>query len=375
MPTGMPAADAAAAARDPARLTELGLRVNDALETFLDRAEPVVTRIGPELQPVTAAAREFVLAGGKRLRPAFCYWGWRGTGAADSDGVLKAAASLELLHACALIHDDVMDASDTRRDRPSTHRRFAELHLSGGWRGDPQAFGVSAAILLGDLCLVWADQMFGECGLDPAALDQARGIYAEMRVELMAGQYLDVLASALREPDSATGNPGTERALRVARYKSAKYTVERPLQLGGALAGAPAELLAAYSAYGLPLGEAFQLRDDILGVFGDPAVTGKPAGDDLREGKRTALVTLAEQRAGPAAAAQLSALLGDPGLDPAGVATCRQVISECGALAEVEELIVRRGAQAREALHVPALDHGARRSLEALAAAVTDRIG
>jgi geranylgeranyl diphosphate synthase type I len=372
MPTGMPAADAAAKPRDPARLTELGVRVNHALESFLDRAGPVVTRIGPELEPVTAATREFVLAGGKRLRPAFCYWGWRGAGAADSDGVLQAAASLELLHACALIHDDVMDASDTRRDRPSTHRQFADLHLKGGWRGDPESFGASAAILLGDLCLVWADQMFGECGLDPAAIDRARGIYAEMRVELMAGQYLDVLASVLREPDSAAG---IERALRVARYKSAKYTIERPLQLGGALAGAPAGLLTAYSAYGLPLGEAFQLRDDILGVFGDPALTGKPAGDDLREGKRTALVTLAEQRAEPAAAAQLSALLGDPDLDAAGVATCRQVISECGALAEVEELIVRRGAQAREALDAPTLDHAARRSLEALAAAVTDRIG
>ncbi|HEX4428390.1 MAG TPA: polyprenyl synthetase family protein [Frankiaceae bacterium] len=372
MPTGTTAASAAADARDPARLSGLSLRVSDALATFLDRAEPVVTRIGPELEAVAAATREFVLAGGKRLRPAFCYWGWRGTGAADCDGVLNAAASLELLHACALIHDDVIDASDTRRDRPSTHRRFAELHLKGGWRGDPEAFGASAAILLGDLCLVWADQMFGECGLEPAAIDRARGTYAEMRVELMAGQYLDVLASVLTEPDSAAA---TERALRVARYKSAKYTVERPLQLGGMLAGASADLLAAYSAYGLPLGEAFQLRDDILGVFGDPAVTGKPAGDDLREGKRTALVTLAEQRASPAAAAQLRALVGDPDLDAAGVATCRQVISESGALGEVEELILRRGAQAREALDVPTLDRRARRSLEVLAAAVTDRIG
>ncbi len=375
MPTGMPAADAAAAAGaagDPARLRELSLRVTDALATFLRRAEPVLTGIGPELEPVAAATREFVLAGGKRLRPAFCYWGWRGAGAGDSDGALAAAASLEFLHACALIHDDVMDASDTRRDRPSAHRRFAELHREGGWRGDPEAFGSSAAILLGDLCLVWADQMFGECGLDPAAVDRARAIYAEMRVELMAGQYLDVLASVLREPDSTMA---TERALRVARYKSAKYTVERPLHLGGTLAGATPELLAAYSAYGLPLGEAFQLRDDVLGVFGDPAVTGKPAGDDLREGKRTALVTLAERRADPAAATQLTRLLGNPELDAEGVAACRMVISECGALGEVEELIVRRRAQAREALGVPDFDDRARRSLEALAAAVTDRLG
>jgi geranylgeranyl diphosphate synthase, type I len=371
MPTRMPAA-AAAEADGPARLRELSSRVTDALAAFLDRAEPVLTRIGPELVPAAAATREFVLAGGKRLRPAFCYWGWRGTGAPDGEEILTAAASLELLHACALIHDDVMDGSDTRRDRPSTHRRFAELHRDGGFRGDPEAFGASAAILLGDLCLVWADQMFAECGLDPAAVDRARATYAEMRVELMAGQYLDVLASVLRESDSVMA---TERALRVARYKSAKYTIERPLQLGGTLAGASPELLAAYSAYGLPLGEAFQLRDDILGVFGDPAVTGKPAGDDLREGKRTVLVTLAERRADPAAAAQLSGLLGDPDLDTDGVASCRMIISGCGALAEVEELIGRRGAQAVEALDASDLDDRARRSLEALAAAVTDRIG
>jgi geranylgeranyl diphosphate synthase type I len=372
MPIGMPAADAAADALDPAHLRELSTRVTVALSSFLDRAEPVLTGIGPELWPPAAAARDFVLAGGKRLRPAFCYWGWRGAGGHDCDEILTAAASLELLHACALIHDDVMDGSDTRRDRPSTHRRFAELHRQGGWRGDPEAFGASAAILLGDLCLVWADQMFAECGLEPAVVDRARGVHAEMRVELMAGQYLDVLASVLPETDSAIA---TERAFRVARYKSAKYTIERPLHLGGALAAAPAALLAAYSAYGLPLGEAFQLRDDILGVFGDPAVTGKPAGDDLREGKRTALVTLAEQRAEPTAAAQLRRLLGDPDLGSEGVATCRMVISGCGALAEIEELIERRGAQAREALAAPELDDPARRSLEALAAAVTDRIG
>jgi geranylgeranyl diphosphate synthase type I len=372
MPIEVPAADAAADALDPARLRELSSRVTGALAAFLERATPLLTGIGPELWPVAEATREFVLAGGKRLRPAFCYWGWRGAGGGDCDGILTAAAALELLHACALIHDDVMDASDTRRDRPSTHRRLAALHRQGGWRGDPDAFGASAAILLGDLCLVWADQMFTESGLEPAAVHRARGVYADMRVELMGGQYLDVLASVLPETDSAIA---TERAFRVARYKSAKYTIERPLHLGGTLAGAPAELLAAYSAYGLPLGEAFQLRDDILGVFGDPAVTGKPAGDDLREGKRTALVTLAERRAAPAAAAQLRRLLGDPGLESEGVETCRMVISGCGALAEIEELIVRRGAQAREALRVPELDDQARRSLEALAAAVIDRIG
>jgi geranylgeranyl diphosphate synthase type I len=372
MPTGVPAADAPVEPRDRAGLADLNRRVTAALAAFLDRADPALDAVGPELAPVAAAIREFVLAGGKRLRPAFCYWGWRGAGRPDSDALVNAAASLELLHACALIHDDVMDGSDTRRGRPAVHRHFAQLHRVGGWTGSPDAFGASAAILLGDLCLVWADQMLGECGLEAAAIARAGGVYAEMRVELMAGQFLDVLASVL---GGSNGPEATERALRVARYKSAKYTVERPLHLGGVLAGAPAELLAAYSAYGLPLGEAFQLRDDVLGVYGDPAITGKPAGDDLREGKRTALVTLAEQRATPGQAAALERLIGDPGLDAAGVDTCRAVIRESGALREVEQLIERRGAQARRAATEPVIDEQARPALEALAAAATDRMG
>jgi geranylgeranyl diphosphate synthase type I len=193
-----------------------------------------------------------------------------------------------------------------------------------------------------------------------------------MRVELMAGQYLDVLASVAEEPNAAVA---AERAFRIARYKSAKYTIERPLHLGGLLCGASPELLAAYTAYGVPLGEAFQLRDDLLGVYGDPAVTGKPAGDDLREGKRTVLVTLAEQRARPEQAETLRRLLGDPALDAEGVAVCRSIIAESGALAEVEELITRRCREARSAVAATAIDESARPALQALAGAVTDRIG
>jgi geranylgeranyl diphosphate synthase, type I len=276
-----------------------------------------------------------------------------------------------LLHACALIHDDVMDGSDTRRGRPSMHRQFASLHRRNGWNGSPDAFGASAAIMLGDLCLVWADQMFTECGLDPRVVRRAAGVYGEMRVELMAGQYLDVLASVL----PADAADATERALRVAKFKSAKYTIERPLHLGGLLAGANDELLAAYSAYGLPLGEAFQLRDDVLGVYGDPSVTGKPAGDDLREGKRTALVAIAERRATPAQGEVLRRLLGDPELDTAGIDACRGVISDSGALAEVEQLISRRGDEARLAISSPAVDATAQEALLTLAAAATDRRG
>ncbi len=356
----------------PTGMSDLSARVTAALAAFMERAGKTLAGVGPELGPVTEATAEFVLAGGKRLRPAFCYWGWRGAGAADSDQLVSAAAALELLHACALIHDDVMDGSDTRRGRPAIHRRFTALHQEGGWNGSADGFGTSAAILLGDLCLVWADQMFSECGLPDAALRQALPVYSEMRVELMAGQYLDVLASVL---PGTSGSEATERALRVARFKSAKYTIERPLHLGGTLAGGSEELLAAYSAYGLPLGEAFQLRDDVLGVYGDPAVTGKPAGDDLREGKHTALVALAGQRATAAEATELERLVGDPDLDAAGVRRCRTIIAETGALAEVEELIARRASEARQALESPAVDAAAAAALLALAAAATDRHG
>jgi geranylgeranyl diphosphate synthase type I len=365
----MPTGAQTAACADPAGLAELSARVSAALTHHLDTAEVTLRAVGDELAPVAAATRDFVLAGGKRLRPAFCYWGWRGAGAPDSDELITAAAALELLHACALIHDDVMDGSRIRRGKPAVHRQFADLHAHARWAGSSDAFGDNAAILLGDLCLVWADAMFTGCGLDLRKVQDAGAIYAEMRVELMAGQYLDVLASVACDD----GVPATERALRVARFKTAKYTVCGPLQLGGTLAGAAAQLLATYSAYGLPLGEAFQLRDDVLGIYGDPAVTGKPAGDDLREGKRTVLVALAEQRATPARATELKALVGNPLLGSDGVARCRELIRDSGALDEVESLISRRTASARAALDGASIAAPARAALDALARAATER--
>jgi geranylgeranyl diphosphate synthase, type I len=224
----------------------------------------------------------------------------------------------------------------------------------------------SAAILLGDLCLVWSDLMLARSGLAPEALARAASGYGEMRAELMAGQYLDLLEQAL-------GGRDLERALRVARYKSAKYTIERPLHLGGRLAGASPAVLDAYTGYGIPLGEAFQLRDDVLGVFGDPATTGKPAGDDLREGKRTALVAIALQSATPDQAALVRRRLGDPALDDAGVAELRAVIEQTGALAAVEALIDDRVTSALAALDTPVVAAPAREVLTALAAAATCR--
>lgn len=350
----------------PLDAADLRDRVHKALSAFLAEQVTALDSIAEELGPVGATLSDFLLEGGKRLRPAFCYWGWRGAGGADGDEIVAAASALELLQACALIHDDVMDGSDTRRGRPAVHRGFAAVHRGEGWLGDPEAFGTSAAILLGDLCLIWADQLLNTCGLPDEALRRAAPTYDEMRVELMAGQYLDLLEQAL-------GGRDIDRALRVARYKSAKYTIERPMHLGGVLAGASAELLASYTAYGLPLGEAFQLRDDVLGVFGDPSETGKPAGDDLREGKRTALIAITVERATPDQAAVVRRFLGDPHLDGSGVAALREVISATGAREEVESLIARRTEQARVALDAATVESTTRDALRELVETATIR--
>jgi geranylgeranyl diphosphate synthase type I len=307
-----------------------------------------------------------VLQGGKRLRPAFAYWGYRGAGGADSDPLVAALSALELVQASALIHDDVIDSSDTRRGEPAVHRRFAALHEAAGWYGSAEGFGARAAILLGDLCMVWSDELLNTAGFDPLRLAEARGVFDLMRTEVTAGQYLDVLSQVVQDTS-------VERAERVARFKSAKYTVERPLLFGAALAGAAPEVATAYSRFGLPLGEAFQLRDDVLGVFGDPALTGKPAGDDLREGKRTYLIAVAFEAAGPDERGTLANRLGDPLLDEAGVAEVREIISRTGALARTERRIADLTAAALTALSEVELEPEAAEVLVELASAATSR--
>lgn len=378
------AADASSAAAAAACLEEIGAGVGQALDGFLERQRAVVLAAGDELLPGLAAIEE-LLAGGKRLRPAFCYWGWRGAGGGQAAGgggiagsggigdgggdrVIAAAAALELLHASALVHDDVMDGSDTRRGQPSLHRRFADRHASAGWHGSAGSFGIGAAILMGDLLLSWTDEMFCGSGLPAEAARRGRGVLSTMRTELMTGQYLDLL-------EQARGAGTVASALRVARYKTAKYTVERPLQLGAALADAGREVVTAYTRYGLPLGTAFQLRDDVLGVFGDPAETGKPAGDDVREGKRTVLVAIALARASPAQAAALGRRLGDPRLDRDGVTEVEEIITGTGALAECETLIERYLSEALTALASAPVTTAAKAALAALAVSATARTG
>ncbi len=354
--TGLPATEASA--------SPLSARVHAALSDFLDLRSAALLAVGSELTPVLAEARAFVLSGGKRLRPTFAYWGWRAAAPgpdADEAAIVTAAASLELLHACALVHDDLMDDSATRRGRPAAHAAFTALHREQGWPGDASVFGSSAAILLGDLLLSWADAMFASAGLDRAAQLE----YESIRETVMAGQYLDVLVQA-------QGRFNAEDALRVAAAKTTKYTVEGPLQLGATAADAAEATRSALRRYGRALGEAFQLRDDILGVFGDPAETGKPAGDDLREGKHTLLVAWAMEQASPQQAALLRSRLGDRTMDGATVESLRTVIADSGALERVERQISDRTAEARAALSVD-IAPAAAAALDELAIAATQR--
>jgi geranylgeranyl diphosphate synthase type I len=336
-------------------------QIQTSLDQFLAEQKPILEAIGLETLPLWDSAKT-LLTGGKRLRPLFCYWGWSAAFGDPSQraAVVTAASSLEFLQACALIHDDVMDGSDTRRGLPAAHRQFASMHRGNQWMGIPDRFGEGSAILLGDLCLSWADQLLLTSGLPAENLNAAKTVYNEMRTELMAGQYLDLL-------EQARGGGSIERALRVIRYKSAKYTIERPLHIGAALALAPQEVFDAYTGYGLPLGEAFQLRDDILGVFGDPEVTGKPAGDDLREGKRTVLIAIATEQAHPHQLKSIHELLGDEHLSISGIETLREIIRDTGSLEYTENLISELLEKSLTALNTAPLDPDAVTALTDLA--------
>ncbi|MEU9336484.1 polyprenyl synthetase family protein [Streptomyces sp. NPDC048290] len=327
-------------------VASLRAAVDSCLSSFLDRKAQDASRSGmPE--EVVSLLRDFVLGGGKRLRPLLCFHGWNAAhGRGEPEALVHVAAALEMFHACALIHDDVMDRTDTRRNRPTVHRAVRDRLLSGEHRcHDDQLTrrAHSTAVLLGDLALVWSDELFQTAGLSAAQRTAALAVLHQMRTEVMYGQYLDLLS---------TGCPTTDLAvpLQVIRYKTAKYTIERPLHLGALLAGASQQTLRTLSHYALPLGTAFQLRDDLLGVFGDPAVTGKPAHDDLREGKYTALIVLAMRRAPAEGAARLGRLLGDPLLTDAQAEEARAIISAAGADRATEHMIRRLHEESVQAL-------------------------
>ncbi|MET9295921.1 polyprenyl synthetase family protein [Streptomyces sp. NPDC003077] len=342
--------------------------VPDAVDAVIGRFLDAKTHAGtnPQLPRLVHFLRDFLTGGGKRLRPVLCCCGWRAAGGGDLAPVLSAAASLELFHTFALIHDDVMDRSDTRRGRPTVHRALAARAGGRQHLPDAERFGANGAILLGDLAMVWSDELLHNGGLPPERLAAARPVLDAMRSEVMYGQYLDLLTST--DLDS-----GLDTSLTVIRYKTAKYTVERPLQIGAALAGGGPSVLRACSAYGLPLGEAFQLRDDVLGVFGDPAVTGKSRLDDLREGKRTTLLAVALELAEPVQGRTLRSLVGRADLDEDGAAVVRGIFRSTGALHTVERMIDERRRRALHALRRSPFPAELRARLDDLATAATAR--
>ncbi|WBU38750.1 polyprenyl synthetase family protein [Homoserinibacter sp. YIM 151385] len=366
------------------------LRFTDLVQERIDRALEAhashLAEIAPELADITRIAGD-LLQGGKRFRALFCYWGWQAVaGLEDEEGpldsgrsaehlpaVVEVAAALEIFHAAALVHDDIMDNSDLRRGRPSAHRRFEAIAHELGLAGDRAAFGRNGALLLGDLLLGWSDELLDEGlrRLDDGARIAARLEFTRMRTEVTLGQHLDIL-----EEGSWRGRDDEDlirRAHRVILFKAAKYSVEAPLAIGASLAGASLPQLEALRAYGLPVGVAFQLQDDLLGVYGDPAETGKPAGDDLREGKRTVLIALARQALPPSAARLLDELLGDPELDAGQISMLQSTVRDSGAVAKVDRIIGHSVRTARAALGQAPLSRAAREELSRLADAVTRR--
>ena len=367
------------------RLVDL---VQGQIDGFLSERFTQLSAIAPELGEFAETARGF-LAGGKRFRALFCYWGWQSAvselddfdplGPEDAPaalpGVVLAATALEVFHAAALVHDDIIDNSDTRRGAPSAHRRFATTHADRDFSGNADAFGMSSALLLGDLLLGWSDEIF-DAGTGMLASREhglaGRAEFNRMRTEVTAGQYLDILEEA-----AWAAHPETEalsRAHRVIVYKSAKYSVEAPLAIGAALGGATPAQLESLRAFGMPLGIAYQLRDDLLGVFGDPDVTGKPAGDDLREGKRTVIIAIARAKLPNHVRRVIDDLLGDRDLDAVQIDMLRTAIRDSGAVDQVERIIDHNVGLARTAMDSAPLSRSSREQLLRLAETVTRRV-
>jgi len=339
-------------------------RAGTALASFVrDRCDEHIRGI-PGADFVTELLSSYV-SGGKCVRPTFMYLGWL-CGADESDAALRAAGSTELLHAFALMQDDVMDRSVTRRGRSAAHVRLAEWYATRGLAGDARHFGESAATLLSDLLLVWAEQMLRDSGLPAEALARGWPVYDTLRGELAIGQFADLVYDARQLPPM-------EAVLEMSRRKSGNYTVRRPLELGAALAGCGQPVRDALGRYGGLVGEAFQLRDDLLGVFGQPPVTGKPNGGDLREHKATSVIALAAELAGPAARTELARLYAQDRLSEPGVARVRELIEDTGAVDRIEQMIESRVSAACASLSGAGFDGFVLAALRELAVRATFR--
>ena len=319
-------------------LDDLRAEIDGWMGRFLDERAAAV----PEAAELIAEIHRIVGAGGKRLRPAFCYWGYRATGAKHSEAIVGVSSSFELLHTFAIVHDDIMDSAGERRGLPST---LATM-------------GVGRALLVGDLALVLADAAFWGSGFSADILAPAFADFTAMREEVIAGQFLDI--SAHDEPIDE------ERARAIAILKSGSYSIEHPLLIGARLGGADDRTRAALAVLGRPLGEAFQLRDDLLGVFGDPALTGKPADSDIREGKRNVLYAKTRAALPEDERAWFESKWGHDDLDADSVDRLRALVDSSGARAATEDLVEDLAAAAATALAAAEIDDDARSALGGL---------
>ena len=356
--------------------------IQQEIDSFCDEKRGQLSEISDDLIPIIDYTQE-LLQGGKRFRALFAYWAWaaalpKGSNASElieqANGIVGIASALEIFHAAALVHDDLMDQSDTRRGKPAIHKRFENMHVEKGFLGEPERFGQSGSVLVGDLMLNWSSEVFGAAVTSAPSAEietNCRNEFSKMRFEVMAGQYLDVLeenAAPLRSlADAVT------MAEKVMLYKTAKYSLEAPLLIGASFAGADENTLRGFSNFGIPLGLAFQIRDDILGVFGDPEVTGKPAGDDLREGKRTVLVALTLQNSSTSIARIFNDLLSERDLEAEQIEFMQQTIRDSGALEKTERMMQEYGDRALEVLETLDLEPVAKGKLQDLAEKVISR--
>jgi geranylgeranyl diphosphate synthase type I len=356
--------------------------IQQEIDSFCDDKREQLSEISDDLMPIIDYTQE-LLQGGKRFRALFAYWAWAAALPRESDpgelidqanGIVGISSALEIFHAAALVHDDLMDQSDTRRGKPAIHKRFEHMHSEKGFLGDPERFGQSGSVLVGDLMLNWSSEVFGAAVTSAPNAEietSCRNEFSKMRFEVMAGQYLDVLeenAAPLRSlADAVT------KAEKVMLYKTAKYSLEAPLLIGASFAGADEQTLSGFSNFGIPLGMAFQIRDDILGVFGDPEITGKPAGDDLREGKRTVLVALTLQNSSTSIARIFNDLLSERDLETEQIQFMQQTIRDSGALEKTERMMQEYGDRALEVLKNLDLEPQAKQKLQDLAEKVISR--
>jgi geranylgeranyl diphosphate synthase type I len=353
---------------DPDWRAQVRAEVRTHLVEFVSR------QCHPELTDARVDVAADVLSGfvdgGKYVRPTFMYLGWLcgadGRRAAENEAALRASASLEFLHAFALMQDDVMDESAVRRGRPSAHVRFDRWYRDRGLPGCPARFGESAAVLLGDLCLVWAGKMLRESGISADALARMWPRYDGMCIELAVGQFADLV-------NGSNAYPTLDEVLDVLRRKSGNYTVRRPLEMGAEMAGCAPDVLDALGGYGAAIGEAFQLRDDLLGVVGSPSVTGKSVGTDLTAHKATSVVVAAHQMAGAGLRRQLRELMSMPTLTPADVGRWQSLISASGAVQWMEQLISERLTRALGCLETADIPSTTREALQDMAIVCTDR--